>query len=308
MFFTFEGNACRTAETMPSGGIVAGLVGVGELEVLAQKLGFSSSTIRQCREEMRYFRSSIEVYDTYSFGTIKRTRGGVEGEDCVAFYIRKSLFLVVDIRDSDGSTRRQFEAAMGRFSPASVTLEKLIFAFLETMIEGDAKLLEDLEFSLSEPEERILCGSSEDGFTAFLLGERRRLLMLRNYYEQLIDVGRALEENENDIFAEEDLRYFKLFTDKAERLERNVRSLREQLMQLHEAYQSMLDLRLAGIMKIFTVLSAVFLPLTLITGWYGMNFQYMPELAWRHGYLFVLALAAAVVLFCIALFRRHHWL
>ncbi len=308
MFLCFDNGCLQQYDALPDGSIVAGLLDVRELEKLAPVLGFSPSTVRQCHEEMRYFRSSIEVYDTYSFATVKRTRGGAAGEDCSALYIRKGLFLVIDIRDSDGSTKRQFKAATGRFSPTSVTLEKLIFAFLDTLIEGDAKLLEDMEFALSKPEERILQGHDEEGFTAFLLSERRKLLMLRNYYEQLIDIGRALEENENDLFAEEDLRYFKVFTDKAERLERNVRSLREQLMQLREAHQAMLDLHQNNIMKIFTVLSAVFLPLTLITGWYGMNFQYMPELAWRYGYLYVFGLAAAVLLFCIALFRRHRWL
>ena len=309
MFYKITKSGLAESAQLPRGeGITVGHITVNDLEKLAPSLGFSASTLRQCREEVRYFRSSIEVYDSYSFGTIKRTTGDENGEDCIAFYVTGAMFLVVDIRDSDGSTRRAFEAVLRRFPPATVTLEKLVFAFLDAMIEGDAKMLEDMEFALSAPEERILQGNAEDGFIAFLLGERRKLLLLRNYYEQLIDVGMALEENENDIFADEDLRYFKIFTDKAERLERNVRSLREQLMQLREAYQSMLDIRLNNIMKIFTVLSAVFLPLTLITGWYGMNFTGMPELAWRYGYLYVILLAAAVALICISIFRRRHWL
>lgn len=293
---------------LPSEGLSVGYITVAELEKIAPVLGFSAATVQQCREEVRYFRSSIEVYDHYSFGTIKRTTGDENGEDCIALYIKRGLFLVVDIRDSDGSTRRAFEAVLKRFPAATATLEKLIFAFLDAMIEGDGRMLENMEFSLSGPEEQILCNHAEDGFVGYLLGERRRLLLLRNYYEQLIDVGKALEENENDIFTEEDLRYFKIFTDKAERLERNVRSLREQLMQLREAYQSMLDIRLNRIMKTFTALSAVFLPLTLITGWYGMNFKDMPELSWPHGYPYVITLAAVVALVCIFLFRRKKWI
>ena len=309
MFYKFSNSAHEACTALPDGnGIAVGYITAEELEKIAPVLGFSATTVRQCREEVRYFRSSIEIYDQYSFGTIKRTTGDENGEDCIAFYMTARLFLVVDIRDSDGSTRRAFEAVLKRFPPAGVTLEKLVFAFLDAMIEGDAKMLEDMEFSLSEPEERVLQGDAEDGFIGFLLAQRRKLLLLRNYYEQLIDVGKALEENENDIFAEEDLRYFKIFTDKAERLERNVRSLREQLMQLREAYQSMLDIRLNNIMKIFTVLSAVFLPLTLITGWYGMNFTGMPELTWRYGYLYVILLAGAVALVCIRIFRRRHWM
>lgn len=309
MFYNFLGSVQAPSTHLPDGdGITAGYITAQELEKIAPVLGFSTTTTRQCREEVRYFRNSIEVYDQYSFGTIKRTTGDENGEDCIAFYITARLFLVVDIRDSDGSTKRAFEAVLKRFPTATVTLEKLVFAFLDAMIEGDAKLLEDMEFSLSAPEERVLQGDAEDGFIAFLLAERRKLLLLRNYYEQLIDVGKALEENENDIFTDKDLRYFKIFTDKAERLERNVRSLYEQLMQLREAYQSMLDIRLNNIMKIFTVLSAIFLPLTLITGWYGMNFVGMPELLWRYGYLYVILLSATVALICIGVFKRKHWM
>ncbi len=308
IFYQFTKTAFSPVAGLPESGLAVGHITAEELEKIAPVLGFSSSTVRQCREEVRYFRNSVEVYDHYSFGTIKRTTGDENGEDCIAVYIKQGLFLVVDIRDSDGSTRRAFEAVLGRFPAGAVTLEKLVFAFLDAMIEGDGKLLEDMEFSLSETEERVLCNHAGDGFIGFLLGERRRLLLLRNYYEQLIDMGKALEENENDIFAEEDLRYFKIFTDKAERLERNVRSLREQVMQLREAYQSMLDLRLNNIMKIFTALSAIFLPLTLITGWYGMNFTGMPELNWRYGYLYVIVLATVVAIIFIRLFRRKHWM
>lgn len=308
MLYQVTKNAFIQTNDLPSEALGVGYITVEELEKMAPILGFYTSTVRQCREEVRYFRSSMEVYDHYSFGTIKRTTGDENGEDCIAIYIKRGLFLVVDIRDSDGSTRRAFEAVLKRFPAATVTLEKLIFAFLDAMIEGDGKLLEDMEFSLSGLEEQILFNHAEDGFIGYLLGERRRLLLLRNYYEQLIDVGKALEENENDIFAEEDLRYFKIFTDKAERLERNVRSLREQLMQLREAYQSMLDIRLNRIMKIFTALSAVFLPLNFITGWYGMNFKSMPELGWSRGYPYVITLAILVALVCILLFRRKKWI
>ena len=150
MFYQFKNGLTFASDSMPTDGTVTALMSVKDLEKAAPSLGFSPSTVQQCREEMRYFRSSIEVYDGYSFGTIKRTRGGKEGEDYIAFYVKKNLFLVIDIRDSDGSTKRQFEAAMKRFSPSSVTLEKLIFAFLDTLIEGDAKILEDMEFAYSK--------------------------------------------------------------------------------------------------------------------------------------------------------------
>ena len=264
--------------------------------------------MRQCREEVRYFRNSVEVYDTYSFGTIKRTTGDENGDDCIALYIKKGLFLVVDIRDSDGSTRAAFEVALARFSPKALSAGKLIFAFLDAMIEGDGKILEDKEFALSEGEEQILCNKADDSFIAFLLAERRRLLLWRNYYEQMIDIGKTLGENENALFPRSDLRYFKIFTDKAERLERGVRALYEQLIQLREAYQSQLSIQQNDLMKIFTVVTSVFLPLTLITGWYGMNFRFMPELGWRLGYPGVAFVCLGVATALIWYFKRKKWI
>lgn len=280
---------------------------VEELEQNAPNWGFAPSTVRQCRADVRHFRDGMEVYDHYSFGTLKRTGGDESGADCIALYIKKGLFVVVDIRDSDGSTRAGFEAALRRFAPAP-SAQKLVFAFLDTMVEGDAKMLEEMEYTLSALEEQVLRDEADEGFTIALLHHKKQLLMLSNYYEQLVEIGSTLQENENDLFEEEELRYFKIFTDKAERLARNVHALREQLSQLRDAHQSVQDTRLNRTMKRFTVLSAIFLPLNFITGWYGMNFRAMPELGWQYGYPFALMLTILTCLAFVFFLRRRHWM
>lgn len=145
-------------------------------------------------------------------------------------------------------------------------------------------------------------------FNMELLHKKKELSVLRNYYEQLIDIGEALEENENEIFEREDLRYFKIFTDKAVRLRENVDLLRDSIVHLRDAYQAYLDLKLNETMKLFTVLTAVFLPLTVIVGWYGMNFRNMPELTWKYGYFSVIVLSALVVGVLVAVFKRKKWM
>ena len=57
-------------------------------------------------------------------------------------------------------------------------------------------------------------------------------------------------------------------------------------------------------MKVLTIVTTIFLPLSLLAGWYGMNFAYMPELSWKYGYLFVIALSLGIIAFCLILFKK----
>ena len=290
--------------------VCAAYITLAELDAHYEKFGFSPSTVQQCKEENRYFRSNIEVYDDYSFGTLKITdaANARAREDCPAFYVKKNFLLLVDINDADCSTRNKFISALHRFSCANITLEKLIYAFLESLVSGDNKALEDTEFEINRMEEYVLQDKAGSDFNMELLHKKKELSVLRNYYEQLIDIGEALEENENEIFEREDLRYFKIFTDKAVRLRENVDLLRDSIVHLRDAYQAYLDLKLNETMKLFTVLTAVFLPLTVIVGWYGMNFRNMPELTWKYGYFSVIVLSALVVGVLVAVFKRKKWM
>ncbi len=75
-------------------------------------------------------------------------------------------------------------------------------------------------------------------------------------------------------------------------------------MHIREALDAALSFEQNRIMKMFTTVSAIFMPLTLIAGWYGMNFAGMPELLWRHGYAFVWILSILVVLLCVWYFKK----
>ena len=70
----------------------------------------------------------------------------------------------------------------------------------------------------------------------------------------------------------------------------------------------MLNIEQNKVIKIFTIMNVIFLPPTLIASIYGMNFDNMPELHWRFGYLYVLAVMAAVVVVMVTYFRRKRWL
>jgi magnesium transporter len=87
-----------------------------------------------------------------------------------------------------------------------------------------------------------------------------------------------------------------------------VETARDTLASMHDTYLSSLSNRMNEVMKILTIISTIFIPLTFIAGVYGMNFKNMPELEWRDGYFLVLGVMLTIGISLLAYFRRRRWL
>lgn len=186
-------------------------------------------------------------------------------------------------------------------------MERFIYDFLETIIHRDLTLLESYEKELDAIEDDMMDESTETG-----LGRvneiRSDLRELRIHYEQLIDLGQELQENENNFFKPENTRYFRLFTDRVTRLHDTATSLRDFTMQLRDMYHTQIDVKQNRIMTLLTVVTTIFMPLTLIVGWYGMNFRYMPELNTKWGYPAVILISALIIAGSLWFFKKKKWL
>lgn len=309
MFFELNGSSINEIDSLPSGGgsLFAGYVNVEELEKIYTQLGFSETTVECCRVAAGGFRSGVEIHDRYTFTELRIISADRKHDDCVSLYITKNLFLAVDVADNDGSIKQRFLSAVRRYPAASVTLEKLIFAFFDTILSGDVKTLEDTVTKLTDLEELLFEDGADDSFPKELLGIKKDLLRQHNYYEQILDITEAIEENENDIFTEENLIYIRNISKKVERLCEDSDSCKNTVEHLQSAYTSRLDAKLNSTMKTLTVLTSIFFPLTIIVGWYGMNFESMPEFKWRFGYLFVILLSIAISLIMILIGKKKKW-
>lgn len=91
-----------------------------------------------------------------------------------------------------------------------------------------------------------------------------------------------------------------------EALKNETERLREYAMQVSGEYQSQVDIAQNRVMQLLTIVTTIFLPLSLIVGWYGMNFD-MPELSWEYGYPVVIVLAVVIVAVLIRYFKRKKW-
>lgn len=187
------------------------------------------------------------------------------------------------------------------------SLERFLYDFLETIIHGDLTLLEDFDNQLDKLEETILTDKGMISQVQLNL-IRRQLTKLNLHYGQLIDLAQEFYENENNFFAEENLRFFHLFSSRVTRLQTSVVTLRETLIQIRELAQSQLETKQNKIMSVLTIVTTCCMPLTILVGWYGMNFKYMPELSSPLGYPAVIGFAILIFVSAIAFFKYKKWL
>ena len=209
--------------------------------------------------------------------------------------------------DDSGKVEQMIKAIRRTKRWRKPSLERFLYDFLEQIVENDLSVLERYEAELNRIEDVIL-GSLEPenlGRVNEIHNDIRKLLI---HYEQIIDMTQELEENENGFFSEENLRYIHLFMNLLVRRHDSAASLRDYTMQVRDLYHAQLEVRQNRIMTLLTVVTTIFMPLTLIVGWYGMNFRYMPELEWRFGYPVVIVVSIAVAVACLLFFKKKKWL
>lgn len=290
--------------------LTLGIISPGELEKDYEQFGFTYSNVLDCINNSLHSHGNLDSYQDYLFGIIYgiNERQIIRIQDRFGIFIKTNLLLIVVIEDKDGSIRTKVSELLDHVNLTKMSTERLVYGFFERLISTDYVTLEKMESDISAHEDRINEQILDKEFNAQITDIRKDLLLLDNYYQQLISVGEELEENGADLLNEDNLYLFSVFANRVSRLSNNTRMLQEYCVQVREAYHAQLDYDLNRIMKIFTVVTTIFLPLTLIVGWYGMNFTTMPELTWRYGYLFVILLSIIVAFICITYFRKKKFL
>lgn len=178
-----------------------------------------------------------------------------------------------------------------------------LYYFFENLIAKDLHHLEEIEDRAQGLEDDVLSGRL-DNFNTPMTRLRKETMAYFRYYSQLDDVACELHENENGFFTESEQRHFRLFEERVIRLREEAQLLREYCTQLQTMFQAEIDIRQNRIMKILTIVTTIFLPLSLLVGWYGMNFVGMPELTWKYGYPVVIAASVVVVIVSLLVCKK----
>lgn len=214
-----------------------------------------------------------------------------------------TLYFIKDKGDIEGlikSFMDQYDATMN--SPFEFLLR-----FMNYMIQEDVYYLEDYNAKLEEIEEALYDGHSL-GLERVIMIARKDMNVLGSYYLQLTAIGESLQQIIIPFNNADESAMLSLFLSRCSQLLNLVENVKDNTSQIWNLRQTQLSDKQNKISTLLTVITTLFLPLTLMTGWYGMNFPNMPLLHNKYGYLMIICLAL-VVLTCEILFiRRRHWL
>lgn len=244
-------------------------------------------------DNIRYCRAA--AYRDCVQGTIRLPTGGQPLRFCFCL-TDVALYLVPD-PDSAPPLSPSLPAA------APATPAGALLALLEQHMGADALVLQTLEKQLNALEEALAAGHIR-GFESTVMAERRTLAALHGAYAQLVLLGDELQADAPRLLNRAERAAWQRATTRAARLRDEAETLREYILQLWQVYQSRIELEQNRVVTLLTVVTTLFLPLSLVAGWYGMNFDSMlaPNSAW--GYPMVAAACLVLVAVELLFFRR----
>jgi magnesium transporter len=198
---------------------------------------------------------------------------------------------------------RQHQSAMRQGIKPGI----LAYRLIDASIDAYFPVLEGIGDHLDQLDDRTAAAETQAAF-AELHAVKRELLMLRRAVWPLRDAINELRRETTPFVSDEARVYLRDCYDHAVQLIDLLESYRDIAGDVRDFYLSSISNRMNEVMKTLTVIATIFLPITFIAGVYGMNFDHMPELRWRYGYLLSLALMAAVAVGMLWYFKRRGWL
>jgi len=288
---------------------VNGVHDVELLEGLGQDFGLHPLSIEDIANTTQ--RPKWEEFPSYGFIALKMIDCHTDALDVKVEHV--SLILghnyVISFLEDEGdvfeSVRQRLRRAVGRIRGKQA--DYLAFCLMDAVVDHYFLGVERVGDMVEQLDEDLLNNVRQEDIPQ-LHHMKRNLLYLRRSIWPLREVLSAISRSEASMLMDENRAYWRDLYDHSVQVIDMVETARDTLASMHDTYLSTLSNRMNEVMKILTIISTIFIPLTFIAGVYGMNFQNMPELQWKEGYYVVWAVMLAIGVSLIIYFRRRRWI
>jgi magnesium transporter len=208
-------------------------------------------------------------------------------------------------RDVFDPVRERIRTAKGKIR--TLGPDYLVYTLIDAVVDHYYVVLEKIGDHIESTEEQLVINPTNE-IMKDIHGLKNELLFLRRSLWPLRDIVAFLERGDSDLIADSTAIYFRDVYDHTIQVFDTCELFRDIISGLLDTYLSSLSNRLNEVMKVLTVFSTIFIPLTFIVGIYGMNFEFMPELKWPWSYPALWVFMISVVVIMIRYFRKRRWI
>jgi magnesium transporter len=258
----------------------------------------------------RHQRPKVDSYEHYYFVVFYCM--GIDGDDgrisaSPLYLFIGQHYLVTVHRGPIDQVQETLRRWRDPGSPLKDDVGALIYALLDAIVDDYFPVMDQVAERVEDLEEQIFSNFDEAALQS-IFRLKKDLLNVRRVVTPERDVLNVMLRRGIPVFSQDDVTYLQDVYDHIVRITDTLDTYRDLLSSSLDSFLSVQSNRLNQVVKVLTVTSIVLMSVTLVAGIYGMNFDNMPELHWRYGYVWALGLMAAISVGLVALFRRIKWL
>ena len=257
-------------------------------------------------------RPKFEEYDDHLYIVLKCLLPGSEGfsvnNEQVSLLVLKNFVIMFKEKKDEvfHPIQQRIKSSTGKF--VSLGSDYLAYAILDFIVDQNFILLDRLDESITEIEDSLMVGEPTQDMLYKIQGLKREMIGIRRYVSPVRELVSEMIHSESDLINESTHLFLRDVSDHAIRVVESVESYRDILTGLLDIYVSSVNNKMNQIMKVLTVFTSIFIPLTFIAGVYGMNFEHMPELRWQWAYPATWVLFITIPVVLLVFFKKKKWL
>ncbi|MGB5538867.1 MAG: magnesium/cobalt transporter CorA [Gammaproteobacteria bacterium] len=288
---------------------VEGLINVELIDAIGQQFDIHPLVLEDILNTHQ--RPKFEQYDDYLFLVFKVVYSAEDGvsvnyEQASVLILNDYVFTFKEKQDDIFEPiKARLRNQKGRFR--SMGADYLAYTILDTVVDLYLSLQDYLDKVIESVEDDLLA-TPDTTTLANIQRIRRELIFLRRSSAPLRDLLNGILRSDSELISDSTLIYFRDVHDHVMRVTDAFETYRDMMTGLMDIYNSTISNRMNEIMKVLTVFASIFIPLTFLTGIYGMNFDYMPELKWHWAYPVIWVGFILITLLLLVYFKRKKWL
>lgn len=287
---------------------INGLNHVKEIEKIGNHFNLHSLTLEDIVNTGH--RPKIDDYSDYIFIVLKMLYFNKNEEivnEQVSFILGDNY--VISFQEADGDVfdalRERIRNPKGRIR--NMGSDYLLYALMDAIADHYFVVIESVSHKIEDLEDDLFTGFSQEEISIQIQNLKREILKIRRAIFPLREIINKIEKNDSNFIKSTTIPYFRDIYDHVIQVSENIEIYREMIWGLMDMYMTNISNKMNQVMKVLTIISTIFIPLTFLAGIYGMNFDNIPELHYQYAYFILWGIMILMFLAMIYFFKKKKW-